>query len=125
MHAVQLFVDLPEELRHSPAQTFHLSAKDVPIHETNDCRVRLSVGNAFGLTTDAFCWSHHRCEVSLVRGKEQQIDSLKIRVCACHHNEHAPPQHPCHDLKAGHQTTYAIHQRAMHLVICKSAGLRP
>lgn len=51
IQAVQMFIDLPPALRDSPAQTFHLSAKDVPIHETATCRVRLLVSEAFGLTS--------------------------------------------------------------------------
>lgn len=51
IHAVQLFIDLPPVLRHAPAQTFHLHAKDAPIHETGDCRVRVLAGAAFGLTS--------------------------------------------------------------------------
>jgi len=43
-HAVQMFfIDLPEPLRYSPAKTFHLPARDVPLHETASCRVRLLV----------------------------------------------------------------------------------
>lgn len=51
IHAVQMFIDLPESLRNSSAQTFHLQAKDAPIYETESCRVRLLVGSAFGLTS--------------------------------------------------------------------------
>lgn len=51
IHAVQMFIDLPGSLRYSPAKTFHLQAKDVPLHKTPDCRVRLLVGTAFGLTS--------------------------------------------------------------------------
>jgi len=51
IHAVQMFINLPAELRHSPAQTFHLSAKEVPIHESENCRVRVLVGDAFGLAS--------------------------------------------------------------------------
>jgi redox-sensitive bicupin YhaK (pirin superfamily) len=49
IHAVQMFIDLPEALRDSPARTFHLPAKDAPVHQTANCRVRLLVGAAFGL----------------------------------------------------------------------------
>lgn len=49
--AVQMFTALPPALRNSPPQTFHLSAKDVPIHESESCRVRVLVGDAFGLTS--------------------------------------------------------------------------
>lgn len=51
IHAVQMFIDLPEALRHSHAQTFHLKAGDVPIYERADCRARILVGTAFGLTS--------------------------------------------------------------------------
>lgn len=51
IEAVQMFIDLPPSLRQSPAQTFHLPAKDVPIHETPHSRVRVLVGSAFGLTS--------------------------------------------------------------------------
>ncbi|EOX3118157.1 TPA: pirin family protein [Vibrio cholerae] len=51
IHAVQMFIDLPETLRNAPARTFHLQAKDVPIYETSSCRIRLLVGTAFGLTS--------------------------------------------------------------------------
>jgi redox-sensitive bicupin YhaK (pirin superfamily) len=51
IHAVQMFIDLPGRLRHSPAMTFHLQAKDIPLHKTESCRVRLLVGSAFGLTS--------------------------------------------------------------------------
>ncbi len=49
IHAVQMFIDLPEALRRSPAQTFHLQTKDVPVYEAAHCRLRLLVGQAFGL----------------------------------------------------------------------------
>ncbi|MGV0958268.1 MAG: pirin family protein [Limnohabitans sp.] len=51
IHAVQMFIDLPPALRYSPAQTFHLSAKDVPIYETASCRARVLVGDALGVTS--------------------------------------------------------------------------
>lgn len=51
IHAVQMFIDLPQALRHAPAQTFHLEAKDVPTYQTGNCRVRILVGSAFGLTS--------------------------------------------------------------------------
>lgn len=51
IHAVQMFIELPDALRHSQAQTFHLHAKDAPIHETDHCRLRLLVGSAFGLAS--------------------------------------------------------------------------
>ena len=51
IHAVQMFIDLPEALRNAPAQTFHLRAEDAPIYEAENCRVRLLVGSAFGLTS--------------------------------------------------------------------------
>lgn len=51
IHAVQMFIDLPASLRNSPAQTFHLQAKDIPLHKTASARVRLLVGTAFGLTS--------------------------------------------------------------------------
>ena len=51
IHAVQMFINLPPALRNTPAQTFHLQAKDVPIHETENCRVRVLTGTAFGLTS--------------------------------------------------------------------------
>jgi redox-sensitive bicupin YhaK (pirin superfamily) len=51
IRAVQMFIDLPETLRHSHAQTFHLKAEDVPIYERADCRARVLVGTAFGLTS--------------------------------------------------------------------------
>jgi redox-sensitive bicupin YhaK (pirin superfamily) len=51
IHAVQMFIDLPQALRHSPAQTFHLKAEDVPIYEDVNCRVRVLVGKAFSLTS--------------------------------------------------------------------------
>lgn len=49
IHAVQMFIDLPEALRHAPAQTFHLQAKDAPVYETAHCRLRVLVGQSFGL----------------------------------------------------------------------------
>jgi hypothetical protein len=51
IHAVQMFIDLPGSLRHSPAKTFHLQAKDVPLYKTASWRVRLLVGTAFGFTS--------------------------------------------------------------------------
>lgn len=51
IHAVQMFIDLPEQLRYVPAQTFYIQAKDVPIYEEEDCRLRILVGTAFGLTS--------------------------------------------------------------------------
>lgn len=51
IHAVQMFIDLPENLRHIPAQTFHLQAKDVPVYETDNCRLRVLVGSLFGLNS--------------------------------------------------------------------------
>lgn len=51
IHGVQMFIDLPESLRDAPPRTFHLLAKDVPIHETTECRVRVLVGSAFGLSS--------------------------------------------------------------------------
>lgn len=51
IRAVQMFIDLTPALRHSTAQTFHLSAQDVPIHESDTCRVRSLVGDAFGLAS--------------------------------------------------------------------------
>ena len=51
IHAVQMFIDLPQWLRFIPAMTFHLLAKDVPIYKTAACRIRVLVGSAFGLTS--------------------------------------------------------------------------
>lgn len=51
IHAVQMFIDLPESLRHSNAMTFHLKSSEVPIYENANCRVRVLVGAAFGLTS--------------------------------------------------------------------------
>ena len=51
IHAVQMFIDLPEQLRYTPAQTFHLAAKDVPIYKAEHCRLRILVGAAFGLSS--------------------------------------------------------------------------
>jgi redox-sensitive bicupin YhaK (pirin superfamily) len=51
IHAVQMFIDLPSALRRAPAQTFHLSARDVPVHEAPGRRVRLLVGTALGLSS--------------------------------------------------------------------------
>ncbi len=51
IHAVQMFIDLPQWLRFIPAMTFHLIAKDVPIYKTAACRIRVLVGSAFGLTS--------------------------------------------------------------------------
>jgi redox-sensitive bicupin YhaK (pirin superfamily) len=51
IHAVQMFIDLPEPLRFSPAKTLLLQAKDVPIYENEGCRVRLLAGSAFGLNS--------------------------------------------------------------------------
>jgi redox-sensitive bicupin YhaK (pirin superfamily) len=51
IHAVQMFIDLPEALRNIPAQTFHLQAKDVPIYKAEDCRLRVLIGSAFGLSS--------------------------------------------------------------------------
>lgn len=51
IHAVQMFIDLPQKLRTRPAMTFHLQAKDVPIYKTAAFRIRLLVGSAFGLTS--------------------------------------------------------------------------
>lgn len=51
IHAVQMFIDLPQALHDCPAQTFHLQAKDAPIYEGDHCRVRILVGAAFGLTS--------------------------------------------------------------------------
>lgn len=51
IHAVQMFIDLPPVLRQAPVQTFHLAARDVPIHAGADFRIRLLVGEAFGLSS--------------------------------------------------------------------------
>lgn len=51
IHAVQMFIDLPESLRHSHAKTFHLKSSEAPIYEDANCRVRVLVGTAFGLTS--------------------------------------------------------------------------
>jgi redox-sensitive bicupin YhaK (pirin superfamily) len=51
IHAVQMFIDLPPQLRNTPAKTFHLSAKDVPIYESKSCRIRVLLGDAFGLSS--------------------------------------------------------------------------
>ncbi|QWE16647.1 pirin family protein [Polynucleobacter sp. AP-Nino-20-G2] len=51
IHAVQMFIDLPQELRNSSAQTFHLQAKDAPIYEAENYRVRVLVGTVFGLSS--------------------------------------------------------------------------
>ncbi len=51
IHGAQMFIDLPQDLRHSTAQTFHLEAKDVPIYKTAHSRCRILVGTAWGLTS--------------------------------------------------------------------------
>jgi redox-sensitive bicupin YhaK (pirin superfamily) len=51
IHAVQMFIDLPENLRNSPAKTFHLKAKEVPVFETDGCRVRILAGTVLGLSS--------------------------------------------------------------------------
>lgn len=49
--AVQIFIDLPKELKNSPAQTFHLEASKAPIYESEGCRIRILAGSAFGFTS--------------------------------------------------------------------------
>jgi redox-sensitive bicupin YhaK (pirin superfamily) len=77
VHAVQMFIDLPAYLRDSPARTFHLQAKDVPIYQTASCRVRVLVGTAFGLTSPLTIpqdilifegWSQSNLEVPVPEG---------------------------------------------------------
>ena len=50
-HGLQIFVNLAAANKFSQPQAFHLAAKDIPTYEDGSKRVRVLVGEAFGLSS--------------------------------------------------------------------------
>jgi len=45
-HALQIFVDLPERLKKEPARALHVEARNMPVIETQEFRVRVVLGRS-------------------------------------------------------------------------------
>ena len=48
-HGLQIFVNLAAKDKFSAPQAFHLAAADIPVRENNGARIRVVMGEAFGL----------------------------------------------------------------------------
>ncbi|MDD0837002.1 pirin-like C-terminal cupin domain-containing protein [Curvibacter sp. HBC61] len=53
VHALQIFVNLPARLKRMAPRVVHLEPEDVPVYEAPGQRVRVVLGDAFGLSSPA------------------------------------------------------------------------